>query len=167
MSRAARPRPPDRQASRKPGEILQKDSSGKTSVNIMAHRSNWRDRTALDYNCVRQPTDLPRMNAKRTSTGRPGAIPACAGAPLRLLWAVVSVLLRCSHHCRIRVPARVLEQDDLARIARIKPLFIEVLTDVSQSAQRPDLVKRRQRVHQIHVARADADFRGAAGPTSI
>ena len=30
---------------------------------------------------------------------------------------------------------------DLARIARIKPSFIEVMTDVSQSAQRPDLSK--------------------------
>jgi hypothetical protein len=36
-------------------------------------------------------------------------------------------------------PARVLDEGDLARIARIKPSFIEVITDVSQSLQRPDL----------------------------
>jgi hypothetical protein len=37
------------------------------------------------------------------------------------------------------VAARVLEQDDLTRIARMNTLFLEVLTDVSQSAQRTDL----------------------------
>ena len=36
-------------------------------------------------------------------------------------------------------PAGVLDEGDLTRIARIKPSFIEVVTDVSQSAQRPDL----------------------------
>jgi hypothetical protein len=36
-------------------------------------------------------------------------------------------------------PAGVLDENDLTRIARIKPAFIEVVTDVSQSAQRPDL----------------------------
>jgi hypothetical protein len=35
--------------------------------------------------------------------------------------------------------AGVLEESDLSRIARIKPSFIEVMTDVHQSAQRPDL----------------------------
>ena len=36
-------------------------------------------------------------------------------------------------------PAGVLDESDLTRIARIKPSFIELMTDVSQSAQRPDL----------------------------
>jgi hypothetical protein len=36
-------------------------------------------------------------------------------------------------------PAGVLDENDLTRIARIKPSFIELVTDVSQSAQRPDL----------------------------
>jgi hypothetical protein len=35
--------------------------------------------------------------------------------------------------------AGVLNEDDLSRIARIKPSFIQVMTDVSQSAQRQDL----------------------------
>jgi len=35
--------------------------------------------------------------------------------------------------------AGVLDESDLTRIARIKPSFIELVTDVSQSAQRPDL----------------------------
>jgi hypothetical protein len=37
--------------------------------------------------------------------------------------------------------AGVLDDGDRARIARIKPSFIEVMTDVSQSSQRPDLSK--------------------------
>lgn len=36
-------------------------------------------------------------------------------------------------------PARVLSDGDLASVARIKPLFVDVLNDVSQSAQRADL----------------------------
>jgi len=36
-------------------------------------------------------------------------------------------------------PAGVLDASDLTRIARIKPSFIELMTDVSQYAQRPDL----------------------------
>jgi hypothetical protein len=38
-------------------------------------------------------------------------------------------------------PAGVLNEDDLSRIARIKPSFIQVMTDVSQSAQRQDLAQ--------------------------
>jgi hypothetical protein len=37
------------------------------------------------------------------------------------------------------LPAGVLDESDFTRIGRIKPSFIEVVTDVSQSAQRPDL----------------------------
>jgi hypothetical protein len=36
-------------------------------------------------------------------------------------------------------PAAVLNEDDRSRIARIKPSFVQVMTDVSQSAQRQDL----------------------------
>jgi hypothetical protein len=36
-------------------------------------------------------------------------------------------------------PAKVLDENDLSRIARIKPSFVQVMTDVSQSAQRQDL----------------------------
>ncbi|GJE00511.1 hypothetical protein GMJLKIPL_2433 [Methylobacterium isbiliense] len=35
--------------------------------------------------------------------------------------------------------ARILSEVDLATVARIKPLFAEVLTDVSQTAERPNL----------------------------
>ncbi|WP_407520170.1 hypothetical protein [Methylobacterium oryzisoli] len=37
------------------------------------------------------------------------------------------------------VQARILSEIDLATVARIKPLFAEVLTDVTQTAERPNL----------------------------
>lgn len=50
---------------------------------------------------------------------------------------VPTLLLLASLH----VPAqgRVLTNDDLARLGRIKSLFMEVVTDVAQSSQRSDL----------------------------
>ena len=56
----------------------------------------------------------------------------------RPLWAIASALLVVATFSS-SAPARVLEDGDLARIARIKPSFIEVMTDVSQLLQRPDL----------------------------
>ena len=59
---------------------------------------------------------------------------------LRVLWVVPSALLVLATLSGAG-SARVLDDGDRARIARIKPSFIEVMTDVSQSSQRPDLSK--------------------------
>jgi hypothetical protein len=59
---------------------------------------------------------------------------AAAARSLRAITAAVFVSSLPSS-----LPAGVLDESDLTRIARIKPSFIEVVTDVSQSAQRPDL----------------------------
>jgi hypothetical protein len=66
----------------------------------------------------------------------PAAAGLRSGAP-RSLGAIAAAVIVLS--LPNIAPAGVLDESDLARIARIKPSFIEVVTDVSQSAQRPDL----------------------------
>ena len=78
------------------------------------------------------------MNAARTSIERPRALLRVRGTPLRLPGLLISILL-VAVSLQHGVAARVLEQDDLDRIARLNTLFLELLTDVSQSAQRTDL----------------------------
>lgn len=78
------------------------------------------------------------MSAKGTSAGQSGDNSRLRRSAVRLLWAVVSALLLIASS-QNSGQAGVLDESDLARIAQIKPSFIEVVTDVSQSAQRPDL----------------------------
>lgn len=59
------------------------------------------------------------------------------GGGVRLPWLAALGLLLAALHGHAQ--ARILDDGDLARIAKIKSLFIEVVTDVSQSSQRPDL----------------------------
>lgn len=73
-------------------------------------------------------------------TERPGGNPRLCRSALRALRAGPSALFLLASLLNIAA-ARVLDEGDLARIARIKPSFIEVMTDVSQSSQRPDLSK--------------------------
>ena len=81
---------------------------------------------------------FPLMTAARTSTELPRAQLRVRATALRLPGLVISILL-VAVALQHGVAARVLEQDDLTRIARMNTLFLEVLTDVSQSAQRTDL----------------------------
>ena len=78
------------------------------------------------------------MSAKGTRADQSGDNSRLRRSAFRPLWAIVSALLFVAS-LQNSAPARVLDESDLARIARIKPSFIEVVTDVSQSLQRPDL----------------------------
>jgi hypothetical protein len=78
------------------------------------------------------------MTAARTSTELPRSRLRVRATALRLPGLVISILL-VAVALQHAVAAGVLEQDDLTRIARMNTLFLEVLTDVSQSAQRTDL----------------------------
>ena len=73
------------------------------------------------------------MSTNGIAAGSPGSIRAGqwlrGTAPLLLL--VMSL--------QSSAQARVLTSDDLSRLGRIKPLFMEVMIDVSQSSQRTDL----------------------------
>lgn len=88
---------------------------------------------ALAYNRTGDPREPPRMS----QTGACAPATACRharyGRSFRAMAAVGFCLLPSA-----ALPG-VLDESDLTRIARIKPSFIEVVTDVSQSAQRPDL----------------------------
>ncbi len=77
------------------------------------------------------------MSPKATSADQPGDRSRPASA-FRLLWMVVSALMVVASWPS-STPARVLDDGDLARIGKIKSFFTEVVTDVSQSSQRPDL----------------------------
>jgi hypothetical protein len=78
------------------------------------------------------------MSAKGRSAERPGDKPCRRGSALRALRTIASAMLLVASF-QNSLLARVLDESDIARIARIKSSFIEVLTDVSQSSQRPDL----------------------------
>lgn len=52
--------------------------------------------------------------------------------------AAAALLAVAAAFCGV-AQARVLDEADLVRISRIKSSFMEVVTDVSQSSQRPDL----------------------------
>jgi hypothetical protein len=75
------------------------------------------------------------MRAYGTIHGRPERKPGFCGRAFVLLLAAAASL----HFVAPPAQARVLEDADLAQIGRIRSSFIEVMTDVSQSAQRTDL----------------------------
>jgi hypothetical protein len=100
----------------------------------MASR-NWRNRprvpTILFVGDHREPRRMDRKGVYAPATA---CLPAGTARWFRAITAAALVSSMPSP-----APGGVLDENDLARIARIKPSFIEVVTDISQSAQRPDL----------------------------
>src|SRR5262245_57905376 len=93
---------------------------------------------ALVYNCPCATDGLVCMSAHGRRSKQPGSDLGLRRRAPGLLRAGVSALALVASSLSIAI-AGVLNEDDLSRIGRIKPSFIQVMTDVSQSAQRPDL----------------------------